>query len=74
LVTDDVKKLQRVNYDLMSEILILGEKPEGVAINHKVKFFDESLDLISYLSSRLEEKALILLEIPLPEIIESYIW
>ena len=74
LITDDVKKLQRVNYDLMSEILILGEKPEGVAVNHKVKFFEGSLDLISYLSSRLEDKALILLEIPMPEIIESYIW
>ena len=74
LVTDDVRKLQRVNYDLMSEILILGEKPEGMAINKKVKFFEEELDLVSYLSSRLEEKALILLEIPLPEIIESYIW
>ncbi len=74
LVTDDVRKLQRVNYDLMSEILILGEKPEGMAVNKKVKFFEEELDLVSYLSSRLEEKALILLEIPLPEIIESYIW
>jgi hypothetical protein len=58
----------------MSEILILGEKPEGMAINKKVKFFEEELDLVSYLSSRLEDKALILLEIPLPEIIESYIW
>lgn len=74
LVTDDVKKLQRINYDLISEVLILGQKPEGVAVNKKVKFFDEQLDLVSYLSSRQEDKCLILLEIPIPEIIESYIW
>jgi UDP-N-acetylmuramyl pentapeptide synthase len=74
LVTDDIKKLQRINYDLISEVLILGQKPEGVAVNKKVKFFDEQLDLVSYLSSRQEDKCLILLEIPIPEIIESYIW
>ncbi len=74
LVTDDVRKLQRVNYDLISEVLILGEKPENVAVNSKVKFYDEPIDLISYLSSRFDDKCLVLLEIPLPEIIESYIW
>ena len=74
LVTDDVQKLQRINYDLMSEVLILGPKPENTVVNKKVKFFDEQLDLISYLSTRLEDKALVLLEIPMPEIIESYIW
>jgi UDP-N-acetylmuramate-alanine ligase len=74
LVTDDVKKLQRVNYDLISEVLILGQQPEGMTVNKKVKFFDDQLDLVSYLSTRQEDKCLILLEIPIPEIIESYIW
>lgn len=74
LVTDDVKKLQRVNYDLISEVLILGQKPADINVNKKVKFFDEQLDLVSYLSTRQEDKCLILLEIPIPEIIESYIW
>lgn len=74
LVTDDVKKLQRVNYDLMSEILILGQQPEGVKVNPKVKFFKDELELVNYMGGRYEEGCLILLEIPLPQIIESYIW
>ena len=74
LVTDDIAKIHKINYDLMSEILILGQKPDGVKVNEKVKFFDKDIDLINYLGTRYEEKALILLEIPLPQIIESYIW
>lgn len=74
LVTDDVSKLQKVNYDLMSEILILGKQPEGTKVNPKVKFFSDELELINYMGGRYEEGCLILLEIPLPEIIESYIW
>ena len=74
LVTDDVAKLHKVNYDLMSEILILGKKPENEQLNPKIKFFDSELELVNYLGGRFEDKALILLEIPLPQIIESYIW
>ena len=74
LITDDISKLQRINYDLISEVLILGAKPQGVAINSKVKFFDDELELINYVGKRYEDKCLILLEIPLPQIIKSYIW
>lgn len=74
LVTDDVSKLHRVNYDMMSEILILGQQPEGIKVNSKVKFFKDELDLLHYMGTRYEDQCVILLEIPLPEIIESYIW
>jgi hypothetical protein len=58
----------------MSEILILGKQPEGTKVNAKVKFFDDELELVNYMGGRYEEGCIILLEIPLPEIIESYIW
>ena len=74
LITDDPEKIHKINYDLMSEVLILGKKPENANFNSKVKFFDTELDLTNYLGTRYEEKALILLEIPLPQIIQSYLW
>lgn len=74
LITDDYAKIHKINYDLMSEVLILGPKPQNTAINPKVKFFDTELDLVNYLGTRYEEQLIILLEIPLPQIIESYLW
>ena len=73
LVTDDVRKLAKVDYDLVSEILILGQK-SAENINKKILFFDQEIDLINHLGQRLDENCLVLLEIPLPEIIESYVW
>lgn len=73
LVTDDVRKLEKIDYDLVSEVLILGQKPSG-NVNKKVIFFDEEIDLFNHLGGRLDENCLVLLEIPLPEIIESYLW
>lgn len=73
LVTDDVRKLAKLDYDLVSEVLILGQKPVNNS-NKKVLFFTDELDLISHLGERLDENCLVLLEIPLPEIIDSYLW
>ena len=73
LVTDDVRKLAKLDYDLVSEVLILGQKPVNDS-NKKVLFFTDELDLISHLGERLDENCLVLLEIPLPEIIDSYLW
>lgn len=73
LVTDDVRKLAKLDYDLVSEVLILSEKPVNNS-NKKVLFFTNELDLISHLGERLDENCLVLLEIPLPEIIDSYLW
>ena len=73
LVTDDVRKLAKLDYDLVSEVLILGQKPVNNS-NKKVLFFTNELDLISHLGERLDENCLVLLEIPLPEIIDSYLW
>ena len=73
LVTDDITKLEHVDYDLVSEVLILGKKPNAQT-NKKVSFFDQEIDLINHLGNRLDENCLVLLEIPIPEIIESYLW
>jgi UDP-N-acetylmuramyl pentapeptide synthase len=73
LVTDDVRKLAKLDYDMVSEVLILGQKPVNNS-NKKVLFFTDELDLISHLGERLDENCLVLLEIPLPEIIDSYLW
>lgn len=73
LVTDDYRKLENIDYNLVSEVLILGQKPSGEG-NKKVFFFDNELDMISHLGERLDENCLVLLEIPLPEIIDSYLW
>ena len=73
LVTDDVRKLAKLDYDLVSEVLILGQKPVNNS-NKKVLCFTNELDLISHLGERLDENCLVLLEIPLPEIIDSYLW
>ena len=74
LVAKDVSKLQKVNYDLMSEVLVMGEKPENLKVNSKVKFFADEIEILDYLTPRLETDAIVLLEIPLPELIQSYIW
>ncbi len=73
LVTDDVRKLAKIDYDLVSEVLILGSGATESA-NNKIKFFSDEIDLVNHLGKRLDENCLVLLEIPLPEIIESYIW
>lgn len=73
LVTDDIRKLDKIDYDLVSEVLILGQAPVA-NVNKKVRFFSEEIDLIEHLGGRLDENCLVLLEIPLPEIIESYLW
>ena len=73
LVTDDVRKLAKIDYDLVSEVLILSPKPVENG-NKKVLFFSNELDLVSHLGERLDENCLVLLEIPLPEIIDSYLW
>ena len=73
LVTDDVRKLAKLDYDMVSEVLILGQKPVD-NLNKKVMFFTEEIELVNHLGGRLDENCLVLLEISLPEIIESYLW
>ncbi len=73
LVTDDVRKLAKIDYDMISEVLILSNKAVEVN-NKKVKFFASDIELIGHLGQRLDENCLVLLEIPIPEIIESYLW
>lgn len=74
VVTNDYRKLANINYDMVSEVLILGSKVTDGTNNRKIKFFSEDIELINYLGQRLDENCLVLLELPLPEIIESYLW
>ncbi len=73
IVIDDANKLQNLDLDLLSDILILNETPNP-ALGEKFHQFTTEIELINYLGSRLEENGIVLLEIPLPEIIESYLW
>lgn len=52
----------------------MGEKPENLKVNSKVEFFADEIEILNYLTPRLETDAIVLLEIPLPELIQSYIW
>lgn len=74
LVTDDASKLQNFNLEPLSKVLILGKPPKNTQNHPKIHYFNTDLDLMQYLGARLDESALVLLEIPLPEIIESYQW
>lgn len=73
LVTNDADKAKNFDRNLMSEILVLGPNKTGKE-DGKIHYFDDELDLINYLGSRFEQGGIVLLEIPLPSIIESYIW
>lgn len=74
LVIDDVRKIENIDTQLLTDICVLGNTSGVDPNNKKIHYFDEEVDLIHYLGERAEEGGLILLEVPLPEIIESYIW
>ena len=73
VVTDDASKLENINFDLVSEALILSnQKPQQIPGHFK--YFTDELELVNYLGTRAEENGIILLEFPLPEIISNYLW
>lgn len=74
LVIDDATKVDGVNLEPLTDICVLGNTSGIDPRNKKVHYFEEEVDLIHYLGERAEKGGIILLEIPLPEIIESYIW
>ncbi len=74
LVIDDVRKLKNIDLQLLTDVCVLGDMSGADPNNKKIHYFKEEVDLIHYLGERAEEGGIILLEIPLPEIIESYIW
>ena len=73
LVIDDVMKLHNINLDLLTDVLVLTETPRD-DLPEKFHQFATEIELINYLGGRLGENVLVLLEIPIPEIIESYLW
>ena len=74
IVIGDLSELEGLNYDMLSDVLVLTDNPPAQAPNEDVNFFSDELSLINYLGQRAEENGIILLEIPLPEIIEGYLW
>ena len=74
LVIDDVRKLDGLDTQLLTDICILGNASGIDPKNPKIHYFEEEVDLVRYIGERAEKGGLILLEIPLPEIIDSYIW
>ena len=74
LVIDDPSKLEGIDTQLLTDICVLSNTTGVDPKNKKIHYFEEEVDLIHYIGERAEEGGLILLEIPLPEIIESYIW
>lgn len=74
IVIGDLSELEGLNYDMLSDVLVLTDNPPAQAPNEDVHFFSDELSLINYLGQRAEENGIILLEIPLPEIIEEYLW
>ena len=74
VVTDNTLRVSTLDMGLLTDVVIFGEKPKGEPDHPKVHYFTEEIDMVSYISSRLEPDGIVLLEIPLPEIIESYIW
>ena len=74
VITDNAQKVNTLDMGLLTDVVILGEKPKGEPEHPKVHYFDNELDLIHYVGTRLEPDGIVLLEIPLPEIIQSYLW
>lgn len=74
LVIDDVRKLEGIDLQLLTDICVLSNTSGTDPDNKKIHHFEEEVDLVHYIGERAEPGGLILLEIPLPEIIESYIW
>jgi len=74
VILDDPRKLEGLDTQLLTDICVLGNTSGVDSKNKKIHYFEEEVDLIHYLGERAEKGGLILLEIPLPEIIESYIW
>lgn len=74
VITDNAQKVNALDMGLLTDVVILGEKPKGEPEHPKVHYFDNELDLIHYVGTRLEPDGIVLLEIPLPEIIQSYLW
>jgi len=73
IVTDDASKLDGINFDLITEAIILTDNIPQQIPEH-FKYFNNRNEMLSYLGQRSEENGLILLEIPVPEIIEKYLW
>ncbi|MBR3164367.1 hypothetical protein IKF15_03670 [Candidatus Saccharibacteria bacterium] len=84
LVIDDSMPLDGIDMTLLTDVLVL-RKNGGVnaspamqqnpdSQNTKIHYFDDELSLMNYIGERAEPDGIILLEIPLPDIIESYLW
>lgn len=74
VISDDLSKLSNFDETLIDEILILGPRVEHKHKESKIDFFETEVELVNHLGQHYEEGGIILLEIPLPQIIQSRIW
>ncbi len=74
VVTDDLAKLGKFDESHIDEVVALGAPVDHKIKGAKINFFETEVELVNYLGQHYEENGIILLEIPLPQIIESRIW
>ena len=74
VVTDNLAKMGKFDEAHIDEVVILGPKVEHNIKGAKINFFDTEIELVNYLGKHFEPKGIILLEIPLPQIIEGRLW
>ncbi len=74
VVTDNLAKLGKFDESHIDEVVVLGQKIDHNIKGAKISFFEDRLDMLNYLGQHFEQKGIVLLEIPVPEIIEGDIW
>ena len=74
VVTDDLSKLGKFDESHIDEVVVLGAPVEQHIKGAKISFFATEVELVNYLGQHFEDKGIILLEIPLPQIISSRDW
>ena len=71
LVAGNLDPAVKIDTRLINQVLILNEQiPAGE--NGAYHYFNDRLDLMAYLAKQMERDGIVLLELPFPEIIESY--
>ncbi len=74
VVTDNLAKLGDFDQSHIDEVVVFGEPVEHNIKGAKISFFSDNAEMLNYLGQHFEQKGIVLLEIPLPEIIEGELW
>ena len=74
VVTNSAQSVPEADLERLTEVAVLGQQPANAPAQEKIHYFNDELSLMNYIGGRLEPGTIVLLEIPLPDIIESYVW